>query len=59
METHETQRDYWKLMRSMGTHYTDSCTDRKTNRQAGGQEVRQIHTQTRVPINLLIDDGND
>ena len=59
METHETQRDYWKLMRSMGTHETDSCTDRKTNRKAGGQEVRQTHTQTRVPINLLIVDGND
>ena len=34
-------------------------TDRKTNRQAGGQEVRQTHTQTRVPINLGLVDGND
>ena len=32
METNETQRDYWKLMRPMGTHETDSCTDRKTKR---------------------------
>ena len=37
----------------------DSCTDRKTNRQAGGQEVRQTDTQTRVPINLGLVDGND
>ena len=22
METHETQRDYWRLMRGMGTHET-------------------------------------
>ena len=59
METHETQRDYWKLMIPMGTHETDSCTDRKTNRQAGGKEGRETHTQTRVPINLGLVDGND
>ena len=34
-------------------------TDRQTNRQAGGQEVRQTDTQTRVPINLGLVDGND
>ena len=33
--------------------------DRQTNRQAGGQEVRQTDTQTRVPINLGLVDGND
>ena len=33
-------------------------TDRQTNK-AGGQEVRQTDTQTRVPINLGIVDGND
>ena len=37
----------------------DSCTHRKTNRQAGGQEVRQTDTQTRVTINLGLFDGND
>ena len=34
-------------------------TDRQTNRQAGGKEVRQTDTQTRVPINLGLVDGND
>ena len=24
METHETQRDYWRLMRPMGNHETQS-----------------------------------
>ena len=34
-------------------------TDRQTNRQAGGQEVRQADTLTRVRINLGLVDGND
>ena len=34
-------------------------TERQTNRQVGGKEVRQTNTQTRVPINLGIVDGND
>ena len=37
----------------------DRQTDRQTNREAGGQEVRQTDTQTRVPINLGLVDGND
>ena len=38
---------------------TDSCTNRKTSRQVGGQEVRHTDTQTRVPINKGLVDGND
>ena len=34
-------------------------TDRQTNRQACGQEVRETDTQTRVSINLGLVDGND
>ena len=34
-------------------------TGRQTNRKAGGQEVKQTDTQTRVPINLGLVDGND
>ena len=34
-------------------------TDRQKNRQAGVQVVRQTDTQTRVPINLGLVDGND
>ena len=34
-------------------------TDRQTNRKAGEQEVRQTDTQTRVPVNLGLVDGND
>ena len=34
-------------------------TDRQPNRQAGGQGVRKTVTQTRVPINLGLLDGND
>ena len=37
----------------------DIQRDRQTNRQACGQEVRETDTQTRVPINLGLVDGND
>ena len=34
-------------------------TDGETDRHVGGKEVRQTDTQTRVPINLGLVDGND
>ena len=39
--------------------WTDMKTHRQACRKAGGQEVRQTDTQTRVPINLGLVDGND
>ena len=42
-----------------GSRQAGIQTDRQTNRQAGGQGVRQTDTQTRVPINLGLVDGND
>ena len=43
----------------LGSRQAGIQTDRQTNRQAGGQGIRQIDTQTRVPINLGLVDGND
>ena len=42
-----------------GSRQASIQTDRQTNRQAGGQGVRETEIQTRVPINLGLVDGND
>ena len=42
-----------------GSRQAGIQTERQTNRQPGEQEVRQTDTQTRVPINLGLVDGND